>query len=317
MGRSRRVSKSYVFAGTTIGVAAGLLLGTYFLGPASENRLHTGQEASSSSPAKKDGDKGAAPDPAVQAQADAADEFIAQHADAMVKDQLTDRPVMLLHTADADQADVDEVAKLLKAAGAKEAGRITLLDKFVKPEGGDELKSIVANVLPEGAQLSEEKRDPGTHAGQAMAPALLLHKDSGKPQTNDADRALVLKSLREAKFIDYKDGTVVPAQLAVIVTGDGTTLSDPGYHGAAIAAFATALDDLGNGVVVAGRFASASESGAVGKIRNDEQARKHVSTVDDVDTAAGRVATVQAAAEQLKNKATAFGAADNADKPAQ
>ena len=317
MGRSRRVSKSYVMAGTTIGAAAGLLLGTYFLGPASENRLHTGEAASASSGEKAGKSGEATVDPRVQAQADAADSFIAQHSEELVKDQLQDRPVIIVQTFDADKGDVDAVADLVKKAGAKEAGRVTLQEKFLKPEGGDELKSIVSNVLPEGAQLSEDKRDPGTHAGEALAPALLLDKESGKPQTNDADRALVLKSLRDAKFIDYKDGTIVPAQLVVLVTGDGEGLADPGYEGAAVSAFATALDGLGNGVVVAGRAASASESGAVGKIRADEHAKGQVSTVDNVDTAAGRVATIQAAADQLKNKAIAFGAADNADKPAQ
>jgi hypothetical protein len=53
----------------------------------------------------------------------------------------------------------------------------------------------------------------------------------------------------------------------------------------------------------------------VGVLRADSANNSIVSTVDDVDTAAGRVTTVLALQQQLNGKAGAYGTAGNAASP--
>ena len=57
---------------------------------------------------------------------------------------------------------------------------------------------------------------------------------------------------------------------------------------------------------------SAEDDGAVGQVRADRAAKEAVSTVDNVDTVAGRIATIRALGKQKDGKAGHYGAAANA-----
>ncbi|MEJ5996646.1 copper transporter [Corynebacterium sp. H130] len=293
-------------AGLAFGVAIGTAFGTYVLSPnlpggANEESQQAVQElASAKSEAAING-----------AQAKAADSYIAATANETVADVLKDRPVLIFRTADADEADVKAVTELRNKSGAKDAGTITLTEKFFSADGADPLKSIVANTLPAGAQLSTTQLDPGTHGGEALGAALLLNKDNGEPLAKTEDRALLLKALRDGGFINYPDGTILPAQIILIVTGDSDGVGEKNFAAVHQATFAKALDKKANGVVVAGRVKTASDNGVIGQLRKDSASG--VSTVDSVDRAFGQIATILAAREQLDNKQGAYGTADGVD----
>lgn len=297
-GRNNSGRAGWLIGGLGFGIAAGVALGTLVIAP-------NMPDESGESPVREDA---AATERAeiAEAQAASADSVIADLASSAVADALTDRPVLVFRTADAVEEDVAGVETLLADAGAIDAGTISLAEQFLSAEGADQLKSIVANTLPAGAQLSEDRLDPGLHAGEALGSALLLDPETGEEQSSSEERGLLLRALRDAGFLDYEDGTILPAQVAVVVTGDASE----GLESRNLADFVGALDGRGNGAVLAGRIHTAADTGAVGLVRAEETG---VSTVDSVDRAVGRMATVLAVREQLEGESGAYGSAESAE----
>ena len=290
----------WLIGGIGFGIAAGVALGTLVIAPNMPEGSSSGVAELGEATERAD---------IAEAQAASADSVVGELAAGAVTGTLGERPVLVFRTADAVEEDVAGVEKLLSDAGAVDAGTITLAEKFLTSEGADELKSIVANTLPAGARLSEDRLDPGLHAGEALGSALLLEPESGEEQASSEERGLLLRALRDAGFLDYEDGTILPAQVAVIITGD-----DDGSSGLAartLADFVAALDGRGNGAVLAGRIHTAADTGVVGLVR--AAADNGVSTVDSVDRAVGRMATVLAVREQLEGETGSYGSAESAE----
>lgn len=306
MARRGPAKAGWVVGGLGFGVAAGVLLGTLVLTPnmPEGSGLGSGPDPQELAAAQVRAE-------IAEAQAASADSVVGELAGPAVTDTLTDRPVLLIRTADAQEEDVDGVRLLLADAAAITAGTLTLGEQFFAPEGADQLKSIVANTLPAGARLSEERLDPGLHAGEALGSALLLNPETGEEQANSEERGLLLRSLRETGFLDYEDGTILPAQVIVVVTGDSDGGGAAALPARNLADFVAALDSRGTGAVLAGRIHTAADTGAVGLLRANPD--NGVSTVDSVDRAVGRMATVLAVREQLAGETGAYGSAGSAE----
>ncbi|MBC3185615.1 copper transporter [Corynebacterium sp. zg-331] len=221
-----------VIAGLGFGVALGSALGAFALAPAD----HTDEQAVAQAEqrAQRSAD-----------QADASDRVVEGLAPAALAGALDQRPVLIFATADAaDRAST--VRRWLNQAGAIDAGQITLEGRFLDQEGADSLKTIVTNTLPAGAQLSEHSLDPGTHAGEALGSALMLNPETGDPQATVEERADLLMALRDAGFLSYASGTILPAQGIVVLGGP-----DEGFAERTLESFAAALETRGNAVVPA------------------------------------------------------------------
>ncbi len=296
-----------VIAAIAFGVAAGTAFGTYVLAP--------NLPENSNPDAPRSADVVAAEELAAvnEVQANQADSIIDHIVEDLVAGQLQDRPVLIMHTTDAEQSDIDDIAWLLRTAGAVDAGRIQLEEQFFAQDNADQLKSIVANTLPAGAQLSESQLDPGTHSGEALGSALLLNPDNGDPQASTAERALLLNALRDTGFISYEDGTILPGQVVVLVTGDSDGSGEAGYAAETQALFTRALDSRGSGVVVAGRIHTAADTGVIGRLRANPDAVANVSTIDSVDRTWGKMATVLSVRDELAKRSGAYGSAASAE----
>lgn len=288
----------WLIGGLGFGVAAGVLLGTLVIAP-------NMPEGSGASPQELEAANVRAD--IAEAQAASSDSVVGELAASAVEGALADRPVLVIRTADAVGEDVAGVEKLLADAAAIDAGTLTLGEEFFSSAGADQLKAIVATTLPAGAQLSEDRLDPGLHAGEALGSALMLNPETGEEQATSEERALLLRALRDAGYLDYEDGTILPAQVIVVVTGD----SDAGLAARNLADFVGALDSRGNGVVLAGRIRSASDTGAVGLVRANPG--NGVSTVDSVDRAVGQMAAVLSVREQLAGETGSYGSAESAE----
>ena len=294
-------------AGIAFGVAAGTAFGTYVLAPnlpenSDPNAPSSAELAAAEETAAVNG-----------VQADQADSIIGHIVEDLVAGQLQDRPVLLMHTTDAEQSDIDDVAWLLQRAGAINAGRIQLEEQFFNQDSADQLKSIVTNTLPAGAQLSETQLDPGTHAGEALGAGLMLNPESGEPQASTAERALLLGALRDTGYISYEDGTILPGQVVVLVTGDSDGTGESSYAAESQSLFARALDSRGSGVVVAGRIHTAADTGVIGRLRANPDATANVSTVDSVGRTWGKMATVLSVRDELAGQSGAYGSAASAE----
>lgn len=304
----------FVIAGLGFGVALGVAFGALVVAPAGSN------DGEALTGGKKELAQAQQDAQIAEAQADTADSMVAQLTETTVEDTLHDRPVLVVRTRDAADADVDAVTWLLGKAGAIDAGVIELSGAFTSQDGADKLKTIVTNTLPAGAQLSEERLDPGTHAGEALGSALMLAPLSGEPQATEDERKALLEGLKDAQYIDYEAGTIRPAQIVVVITGDSDGSGDEEFGSQVIANFVQAMENRGNGVVLAGRVDAAEDTGAIGLVRETEEGRgdgdRPASTVDSLDREWARLATVLAAREQLDGDSGHYGAAESAEAAA-
>lgn len=287
-----------------LGVAVGTALGFYVLAPNVE-----GGPAAADSETRTELSAESDRADLATAEGDASDEVLSGLAADAVGDDLADRSVLVLATADAEDEAVDDVRSLIGEAGGEDAGTLRLDASFTSPDSGDELKSLAAGSLPAGASLSEDRMDPGYHVGELLGQTL----GSGRDAASESDRAVVLGALGNAGFFSDGQDDLSPADAVVVVTGGASEGDGDGnYSTRFVADMATALDATTGGTVLAGENGSAARDGAVGLVRADSDATENVSTVDNVNTTAGRITVVRALAGQLDGDAGAYGSASNA-----
>ncbi|AZI57587.1 copper transporter [Nakamurella antarctica] len=213
--------------------------------------------------------------------------------------------VVLITTADANSADRDAVLALLGKAGAVLASQVQLTADFTDPSRAQEVRSLVTSNIPAGQKLPEVQ-DVGTLMGSLLS-LILVADESGSSKATEAEATQAMSALTTAGFI-RSSGALKAGRLVVVLTGGAATGGSEGDRAAAVASLAAQLKTTANGVVLAGRQGSATApTGAVGVIRADTADSASVTTVDDVDLASGRLATVLGLAEQDLGKAGRYG----------
>lgn len=239
------------------------------------------------------------------ARLDTADKFVAGAAERILGGTLAERSVVVFSTPDADPADIDGVSRSLETAGAAVTGRIALTEAFTDAGEGDRMRSALTNIVPAGAQLQTGAVDQGSMAGDLLGLTLLLDPATNQPRSTPQELALALETLRGGGFLAYRDTPVRPAQLAVVITGNGV-VSDTG-QGATIARFTGAVRARAAGTVLAGRAGAAENNGAIAFVRAQAPLSTAVTTVDNADREIGRVTTALAFTEQLTGGVGRYG----------
>jgi hypothetical protein len=237
------------------------------------------------------------------------DAFAGSVGPLVVRGTLPNATVVVLSTADATPADRDAVVDLLGRAGAKVTGELQLTTDFTDPNRSDDLTNLAAQNLPAGAKLPTSG-DAGTLVGVFLSSVLITDKAGAAPATA-TEATAALSALSAGGFVTAS-GAVAPARSVVIVTGGEIAGSSDGNRAGVVSDLAVALKGKAAGVVVAGRSGSDGANGAVGVIRSDPAAGNSVSTVDDLDNASGRLATVLALVEQNGGGIGRYGLADSA-----
>lgn len=223
----------------------------------------------------------------------AANSFDTQLAGRMLHDALGGKSVVVFRTPDAHDDDVAAVTKFIGQAGGAVTGTVSLTNEFVEANSAEKLQTVVnSSILPAGQQLSTKLVDQGSQAGDLMGIALLINANPAVPPVEEAQRDTVLAALRDTGFITYQPAEhMAAANAALIVTG-GSLPQDAGNRGVSVARFAAAMAPHGSGTLLAGRDGSATGAAAVAVTRADAAMNSAVSTVDDVDTAPGRITAV-------------------------
>ncbi|QUH04330.1 copper transporter [Saccharopolyspora erythraea] len=250
---------------------------------------------------------------ALRAQIEGADRFGRAIGPAAVRGQLNGRTVVLISDHRVDPADRDALKELLSAAGATVTGELQLTDGVTDPYRADQLRQVVTELLPTGVQVPASA-DPGTLAGGLLGPVSLLDPRSGQPHASGEERTAALAGLTAGGFAHVVQD-VKPAQAAVVLTRARVEDESAGARSAILARLATQLDRSGSGAVLAGTAGSADGSGPVGIVRADNSIASLVSTVDNTETAAGRVAVIMALREQFDRQSGHYGSAGNAQGP--
>lgn len=243
-----------------------------------------------------------------------ADAFAGATGPKVVAGALDKRSIVLVTTDDARPSDRDALKQLAGQAGATVTGEIQLTAAFSDPDKADQLRQVVTRLQPAGAKFPTAG-DPGTLAGALLGSVALLNKDNAQPQSTPDELAAALGGLTDGGFVK-PSANVRPAQLAVVLAGGKASGDGAGDKAATLARFATQLDRSGAGAVLAGDPESAEGTGAIGNVRADTSATSILSTVDNVNTAAGRVSAILALREQLDGAAGRYGIAGNAQAPA-
>ncbi|WP_407686475.1 copper transporter [Mycobacterium sp. HUMS_1102779] len=223
----------------------------------------------------------------------AANTFDDQLAGRIVHDALGGKSVMVFRTPDAKDDDVAAVAKFVGQAGGAVTGTVSLTQEFVDANSAEKLRTVVnSSVLPAGQQLSTKLVDQGSQAGDLMGIALLINANPDAPAVGDPERDTVLAALRDTGFITYQPADHLGAANAALVVTGGALPQDAGNQGVSVARFSAALAPHGSGTLLAGRDGSATGGAAVAVTRADSGMSSVVSTVDDVDTAPGRLTAI-------------------------
>ncbi len=246
----------------------------------------------------------------LQQRVDSADAFASGVAPELVGSRLGGRSIVLVLLPGADNGVVNDLVDTLKASGATVNGQVKLSAAWADPDPGkvtfrDQLSS---NLAPVVGVTTDPSAPVNERMGALLARALVVNKvteaDSASAQSEQA-----LSALREAGLITVS-GTPNLSTLAVVLAGapnDAGTDADRSARLATWTATMAALDAASNGVVATGPTESTEPIGALGALRTDQSVAAKVSTVDDVDLAMGRIATVFALRQQLTGQAGHYG----------
>jgi copper transport outer membrane protein MctB len=222
----------------------------------------------------------------------AANNFDNQLVGRIVHDALGGKTVVVFRTPDAKDDDVAAVSKIVGQAGGTVTGTVSLTQEFVDANSAEKLRTVVnSSILPAGAQLSTKLVDQGSQAGDLLG-ITLLSNPNPTPAVEDVQRDTVLAALRDTGFITYQPADHIGAANAAIVVTGGALPQDAGNQGVSVARFCAALAPHGSGALLAGRDGSATGGAAVAVTRADAGMAAAISTVDDVDTAPGRITAI-------------------------
>ena len=223
----------------------------------------------------------------------AANNFDNQLVGRIVHDARGGKSVVVFRTPDAKDDDVATVAKFIGQAGGTVTATVSLTQEFVDANSAEKLRTVVnSSILPAGQQLSTKLVDQGSQAGDLLGIAMLINANPAVPPIDDPQRETVLAALRDTGFITYQAGDHMPAANAALVITGGSLPQDAGNQGVSVARFAAALAPHGSGTLLAGHDGSATGGAAVAVTRADPGMSSAISTVDDLDTAPGRITAV-------------------------
>ncbi|HTX93727.1 MAG TPA: copper transporter [Mycobacterium sp.] len=223
----------------------------------------------------------------------AANNFDTQLVGRIVHDALGGKSVVVFRTPDTKDDDVAAVSKFVGQAGGTVTGTVSLTQEFVDANSAEKLQTVVnSSILPAGQQLSTKQVDQGSQAGDLMGIALLINANPAVPPVDQTQRDTVLAALRDTGFITYQPADHLGAANAALVVTGGALPQDAGSQGVSVARFSAALAPHGSGTLLAGRDGSATGGAAVAVARADAGMNSAVSTVDNVDTAPGRITAI-------------------------
>ncbi len=223
----------------------------------------------------------------LQGQVGNAEKFAGAYGPQIVDGSLTGQSVIMVGLPGASGDVKDGLAKEVVVAGGKVTGRVQLTGDYTDPKRGGDITSLATATHPIGL-IYPSTDDAGTLGGALLSFVLL-----GKGQATDLTQ--VIAGLVELNMLKVEGGdNVAPAPYVLVVAGGTLAADDAGAK--MQLALITQLQQKGGHVVVAGDTASATSSGAVALVRHDDTDKSNVSTVDDSDTALGRLSTVLALA---------------------
>lgn len=240
------------------------------------------------------------------------DAFAAGVDTSVLDGRLTNTSVTVFALPGAGSADVAGVVEELDVAGAEVVGEVAVTAALLDPTNRTTAQNLATQVL-EGVEGVPAVAQAGSYelVGYALAQGLLATTLAGTPV--DGQSQAIQSAFEAAEYVTYEGGDVGRrAGLAVVVAGPSKADNDTA-RAEVLATILGAMDSLSGGVVLAGPMETRQDAGFVDGLL-DSDAANDVSTVNMVDTVAGRVVTVMALAEQADESSGHYGAGAGADE---
>lgn len=240
--------------------------------------------------------------------------FITRAEPALERNQLAGQRVAVI-AAPGAPADVGSgLLAALQRAGAVVTTDVRLSPSWADPKDATSLDDLATRLVLPDAGLPANST--GAELAAAELAAVLVGKPGGRPVAADAIQT-TLAGFQQGGFLSVSGTPGAQAPLAVLIVPPAPKSSDD-----TTAALATRLVDLATrlgqraaGAVVAGPETATASGGVLAAARSDRDVQRVASTVDSVENAAGRVATVLALRGALSGKSGAFGFGPGAAAP--
>ncbi|MFG1927450.1 copper transporter [Cryptosporangium sp. NPDC048952] len=244
----------------------------------------------------------------LQTRAASQNEFVRQIAPGLLAGKLNTRSVLLVSGPTADNADRDQVAKMLTTAGATITGQVRLRKDFTDPNKDDALQDLAARITPAGV-TNLPNNGVGVETSSALLATALL---ANPAQITALNRTSIIEAYENLQVLDL-DGQVAttPPTAVVFVTGSPETGSGADVRNKAFVEIVKQFDTVAAQMVLAGSTA-AGAGNPVAAVRDDGTLAKAISTVDGVSLAEGQVATAMALVEQFNGQVGHYGTGSGA-----
>lgn len=248
---------------------------------------------------------------ALTVQKDYANEFATGTAGAVLGDRLAGHRVAVISLPGSDHAMTAEIGTLIEQAGGTVSGRYAIgsrLGAGANQDLVDELTDDLAKTVPD-AGLNDAD-DTYARFGKLLARAIGSRTTGA---SYDGESVDIMSAMGTAGLVTT-DGDPTGRADLVLVVGGGPDPSKAGQAALKVhGRIAQTLAETTDGVVVAGPTSAARGKGLLAWIRDDATVSRAVSTVDSIDTGAGRSTVVLALADRATGHIGQFGAVNAAD----
>lgn len=283
-----------------LGIALGVVVGTSAL-----NGAVVGDLRSQVSDSKKNSSALAAQNQVLRARSGNADLLAQTFGAKIAGSALAKTPVVLLGAPGASKGLKDAMAAQVRAAGGTVSATLQLSKHFTDPRRANDIRSLATSGLhPIGLQLPTTD-DAGALAGALLGFVLLGHGQS-------TDLAQVIAGFGTLNMIKAESPSVAPGKLVLLVAPG--TLPKDDEAGRMLLSFGAQLGaSTGGPTVVVGDPASNTAGGLVALVRDDDNASKAVSTVDDANSPLGELTVALTAAETMAGRKGHYGVGADTD----
>ncbi|HEX2772760.1 MAG TPA: copper transporter [Micromonosporaceae bacterium] len=231
----------------------------------------------------------------LQKEVDLEEDFAAEAAPLMLDGKLAGRKVLVL-ALPTGQEHAEGVIKMLTLAGATVTGRIDVQDKFVDPQNSVELLALAVRAAqPTVPTTGLPGNSDGVETSSALLASALLDRPQGTP-VSERDLKAVLRTYRDAGYINADEKIASPAQAVVVVAGQPYVDRDFAKKDSSVVTMVAQFDKAGPAVVAG---SGASGGNVVAVVRGDPALSKTISTVDNANTSQGQLVTALATTEQV------------------
>jgi len=230
-------------------------------------------------------------------------QFATEVAGPLIAGKLTGRKLLLVALPGGEDY-LEGVASMLNMAGAKITAKVTVQDKFFDPANDVELLDLVNQSSQPTVPLAPLPMNSyGVETASAQLALALLQRTSGAVAQNDL--TAVLTAYTKASDITVADGAVGGAEATVIVSGLPPVDKDAAKKTASAVTFAEQFEKA-RPLVVAGN--GIGDGNLVTEVRGDPNLVQSISTVDNVTTVQGQLATALTVVERVvANKVGQYG----------